>query len=89
MFVNESYEPTPAAANSTTQVIGSAGGSLGGFLCVVSGSVKLTYTTGGATIVDTCPVTAGVFLPMPFTFPPGTGVTAVLSGGAAGTFAVI
>lgn len=91
MVVNESYSPVPAAANSTTVLLGANGGAIGGFLCVTAGSVKLTYTTGGGTIVDTMAVAAGTFYPMPFTFPPGAsgGVTATLSGGAAGTFGVI
>lgn len=68
-------------------LLGSGGGALAGFLCTTSGTLKLTVTDGaGATIVDTCTVTAGVFLPLPFTFTHA--VYATLAGGAVGTFAV-
>lgn len=84
MVVQESFSPVVIVANGAaiTQAIG----SMGGFCCVNSGSLKVTKTSGGGTIVDTCAVTAGVFLPMPFVFAESWTVT--LSGGAAGTLAV-
>jgi hypothetical protein len=67
------------------------GGSVGGFICSVAGNVKLTYGTDGSgtTIVDTTPVVAGQFLPLPFHFAPGIAVHAALTGGCTGTFCVL
>lgn len=86
--VQESFGAKLMAASGV--VMGTQGGALGGFLCSASGNLKLTQTdAAGATIVDTTPVTAGVFLPLPFAIPPGFAVYATLSNGATGTFAVI
>lgn len=86
--VQESYRPLALAASGA--VIGQSGGAIGGFLCTTTGDLKLSYGAAGAgeTIVDTVPVTAGVFLPMPFIFPPGVTVYATLTA-AKGTFAVL
>lgn len=86
MVVQESFGFLVMAANAAAPLFGSTGGNTGGFCCTASGSLKLTKTSGGATVVDTIPVTAGVFLPLPFVF--SEGITATLTGGAAGTFAV-
>lgn len=89
--VTESFGPIPFAADADGLIIGSQGGALGGFLCTASGTVTLSYgqSGGGAAIVNQVPVSAGVFLPMPFEIPPGVFLFATLAGGAAGTFAVI
>lgn len=82
--VQEVYGAEPFAANTAGTLFGTNGGNMGGFLCTVSGT--LTLVSGGVTVVNAVPVTAGVFLPLPFTF--AIGVTFTLAGGAAGTFAV-
>lgn len=89
--VQESYGPRPMATNSTGVIVGSQGGAVGGFLCTADGTVTLAYgaTGTGDTVVNAVPVTAGVFLPMPFVIPPGVFLFATLAGGAAGTFAVL
>lgn len=82
MYVQERYDYLNAAANSTKAINTKA---LGGFLCTVSGSLSITATEGGASIVSALPVTAGIFYPIPIVLPSG-GISAVLSGGAAGTY---
>lgn len=86
--VNESYSPWPLAASGL--VVGAEGGQIGGFLCTTSGTVRLSYGSAGAgaEFVAEVAVTAGVFLPMPFSIPPGSYAYATLGGGAEGTFAV-
>lgn len=88
MKVEESYGYVQFAADADGLVIGlTNGGSIGGFLCQTSGTIKLNKdTSGGATIVDTLAVTAGIFYPIPLAVPPAMGVYATLAGGAAGTF---
>lgn len=88
MDVQEVFSPKPLAASAA--IIGLDGGSIGGFLCTTSGTVSLNLGIDGSgtLIVDAVPVTAGVFLPMPFTIPPGVGMYATLAGGAEGTFAI-
>lgn len=88
MQVMESYGAKPMAASG--QLLGLKGGNIGGFLCTVAGSVKLDASQdgSGAVIVNTIPVVAGTFYPMPFAFGTGAGVYATLAGGAQGTFAI-
>lgn len=87
--VQESYRPLALVASGI--VVAQTGGAIGGFLCTTTGNLKLSYSADGSgeTIVDTVAVTAGIFLPMPFIFAPGTTVYATLSGGAKGTFAIL
>lgn len=91
MLVTEVFGYRPFAANGAALLVGSGGGTIGGFLCVTSGSLKLTEGVGGAgaTVTDTMAVTAGTFYPLPFAIPPGTFLFATLTGGAAGTFAAL
>lgn len=88
MKVEESYGAIAFAADADGLVIGlTNGGTIGGYWCTTSGSIKLTQnTSGGATIVDTVAVTAGTFYPIPLAVPPGMGVYLTQTGGAAGTF---
>lgn len=87
MIVQEQYGALALAASGI--ILPASGGELGGFLCTTTGTVKLSYGAdgSGATIVDTVAVTAGVFLPMPFSFGAGQPVYATLAAGAKGTFA--
>lgn len=87
MLVQETFGAKPMTASGA--VFGASGGVLGGFICTISGSLKLTVGTDGlgATIVDTLPVTAGAFTPLPFTF--SGAVYAALTGGAQGSFAIL
>lgn len=88
MVVQESFNAKPMTVSG---LLLAAGGALGGFVCTVAGTIKLSEGIAGAgpTIVDTCAVTAGTFLPLPFTFAPDKQVYATLAGGAQGTFALI
>lgn len=85
--VHEVYNPK--IANASTALLGSSGGVIGGFLCTVSGTLSLDYSTDGtgSKFVDTLPVTAGTFYPLPFAVQ-GAPVYATLGGGAKGTFAL-
>lgn len=81
MFIKEIFTPVRIAANGTLNLSGSAG--IAGFTADVAGT--LTLTINGVVMLTT-PVTAGVFLPMPYAI---TGTSSiVLSGGAAGCAAV-
>lgn len=84
--VEESYGYQHMAATGTLTKM--AQGVLGGFMCSVSGTLALAETVSGAVILESTPVTAGVFIPLPFLFGPNIGVTATLGGGATGTFAL-
>lgn len=88
MIVNESY--TPKAMTASGVVIPTTyGGALGGFFCTVAGTLALTETVGGATIVEAFAVAVGTFYTLPFASPPGVGITATLGGGAHGTFGLL
>jgi hypothetical protein len=89
MQVQESFVPKPMTASGA--LLGSRGGAIAGFICTVAGNIRLTYGTDGtgAVILDTCPVTAGQFLPIPLAFGDGTPVYAALTGGAQGTFCIL
>lgn len=84
MQVQERYTPQPMAANSSYVV---RGASVGGFLAVTSGTLTITAATG-AVLVNAVPVSAGIYLLLPFTFPSSDGATITLAGGASGTLAV-
>lgn len=87
--VEESYGYQVFAANATGAITHGSEGALGGFLCSTSGTLTLTETVGGATVVASMPVTAGIFHSMPFLVPrAAASFTVVLGGGASGTFAV-
>ena len=80
--VKERYTPIPVAANSTTTVLSS---QLGGFLVKTAGTI--TVIADGVTLIDTFPVDAGFYLPLPF-YVGGNGCTFITAGGASGTIAV-
>lgn len=83
-IVQERYTPILLGANTTTVINNS---SVGGFLCKTAGTITINGASGSI-IVDTHPVTAGVYIPMPFHLGGGSGVV-VLAGGASGTLAVV
>lgn len=88
MNVTESYGAVPLAADVDAVIAGGLG-SIGGYLCTTAGSIKLTWdTAGGATIVNTMAVTAGIFYPVPMAIPPNKNVFCTQTGGAAGTWFV-
>ncbi len=87
--VRESGRAIPMTANSTV-VLG--GNHLYGFLAKVSGTITVTLKNGNTgtivseVVVDAVPVTAGVYTPIPITFPSSPeGCTVTLGGGATGT----
>lgn len=89
--VQEQFSAVPLAANATRNLTPAAGGStkLGGILCTAPGNMRIGQNTdgSGADIVASMPIVAGTFYPLPFTF--ATPCALVLSGGAAGTLAVL
>lgn len=82
--VRERYRPQPIAANGTYRV---RGGQIGGFLGITAGTLTLT-DENGTVLVAAVPVTAGVYLPLPFLLATAEGGTVSLAGGASGTLAV-
>ncbi len=90
--VREGGRPQPIAANGTVTLDGN---HIMGFICVVSGTLTVTLSTGSmtgissVTAVDAVPVTAGVYLPLPLVFPSVPGACVVtLAGGAKGTLVI-
>jgi hypothetical protein len=70
-------------------LIPASGGEIGGFLCSVGGSIKLTVGTvngSGALIVDTTTVAAGQFIPIPLSIAASLGGVYATLTTAQGTF---
>jgi hypothetical protein len=81
MQVQENYRGQPMAANASIKI---GGARISGFLATVTGT--LTVTDADSTVtVNTLPVTAGVYTPLPLFFNTSMGGTVALAGGAAGT----
>lgn len=76
---NESYAPKRVAASG--QIVNPAG-NLGGMFCVAAGTVTIRNGPGATdtVIIDTFPVSIGVYYSLPFTFP--NGAYADIAGGA-------
>lgn len=81
------YTPIQVGAGATVKFTSN---SIGGFLCVTSGSITVTAVDdfgNSVTVVPVTAVTAGTWLPLPFYL--GTqGGTIVSSGGAVGVLGV-
>lgn len=88
MFVRERFNPVPMAANAAYIVNGT---HMGGFLAKTAGTISVTAKDPlGLTdvlIVDTIPIAAGSYTPIPIVFP-AMGGTVQLAGGASGTLMV-
>jgi len=87
LVIKERYSPVVMGANSTASVNGV---QLGGFVALTSGTITVTRNNDDGTttvIINAVPVTAGVYLPLPF-FLGSHGGTVTLAGGASGTLAV-
>lgn len=83
----ERYSPIVIPVDGTVLLTGSA---VGGFLCKTAGAITITENTelgGTLIIVNAHPVTAGLWLPIPFHIGPNGG-TVTLSLGASGTLGV-
>jgi hypothetical protein len=85
MNVRERFRPQVMAANAAFKICGP---NIGGFLAKTAGTITVTDDVTGGVIVDTLPVTAGVFTPLPFVFTSSEGATVQLAGGASGTLAI-
>lgn len=85
MNVREIFTAIPVAANGTLNLTGRT--AISGFIADVSGT--LTLTIGGVAVLTAIPVTAGVFLPLPFGVPDVGINTLVLAGGARGCASVV
>ncbi|MFA5506964.1 MAG: hypothetical protein WC423_16145 [Vulcanimicrobiota bacterium] len=86
MRIDEQYSPQPIEAGGTYLL--PFGKSVAGFLCTIDGTLTV-YNGRGNVVVDTLPVTAGVYHPVPFTLGSEDGGKVELGGGAAGTLAVV
>lgn len=92
-IVRETGRPEAIAANGSVTL---GGGHMLGFLCVVSGTLTVTLIIGNmtgnptsVTAVDAVPVTAGIYTPIPITWPSvPQGCVVTLAGGAKGTLIV-
>lgn len=85
-IVRERYTPHPIGANGTLVLTGD---SLGGFLCISAGSITVVRNNDDGsttTIINALPVTAGVYVPLPFYLGKNNG-TVTLAGGASGVLA--
>lgn len=85
--VRERYSPIPLDTDATYELTGN---SVGGFLCVADGTITVMANKEDGsqiTIVDTLPVSAGIYYPIPFYLGKNNGVV-ILSGGAKGTVGV-
>ena len=80
--VQESYNPAALGVDGSF-TRSEIGVSLGGLNVVTAGT--LTITSGGTTFMNAMPISAGSFVPLPYTF--GAGVTVQLGGGASGLLA--
>lgn len=90
--VREGGRPQPIAANGTATL---GGNHIMGFLAVISGTLTVVVKDGSSgsvqsvTVVDAVPVTAGVYTPIPFSWPAvPQGIIVTLAGGAKGTLFV-
>ena len=81
MNVKEAYTPYRLAANASFAV---EGPQMGGFLCAADG-VLTVANRDGVTLVDTLPVSAGVYYPLPLRFGGAGGGVVTLSSNARGT----
>lgn len=88
MDVYERFTPHPMAANEVKTIPGPV---LSGFLAWTSGTITVVgrdaQGTADVTLVDECPVTAGIYTPIPMKLP-SPGFTVTLAGGASGTLCV-
>lgn len=79
----ERFTPAKIGVNSTITLSGS---DVGGFLCLIAGTLTITKLDG-TVIVNAVPVTAGTWLPIPF-YIGENGGTATTAGGASGVLGV-
>lgn len=80
--VQERYQGLLMGVNA---VVATPANSIGGFLCKTSGTITIVRGfSNPVTVVDTFPITAGVYYPMPFELG-SRGGTVTLAGGASGT----
>ena len=86
--VRERYSPVPVAVNTAVTITSNA---IGGFACTVSGTITLVANAADGkpqtTLLSAMPVTAGVYLPLPF-YLGKEGGTFTTAGGAAGLLGV-
>jgi hypothetical protein len=84
MNYKERYTPFPVGVNATITL---RGDSLGGFLATTTGTitvVRISEDNVSSNIVTSHPVTAGVYVPLPF-YLGRNGGTFTTAGGASGT----
>lgn len=79
-------KPVQVGVNATVDFPGSG---LDGFLPITSGTISITAQPSGLTIISGFPVTAGVPVPLPFTFPDNSPRGRIVAaGGASGVLCV-
>lgn len=84
--VQEIYNPVVVGVNTTVKLTQH---QTGGFLALTAGTLTIV-NQAGVTIVNAVPVTAGVYLPIPFSLGvEGSAATVTTAGGASGTLGAI
>ena len=84
--VQEIYNPVVVGVNTTVKLTQH---QLGGFLALTGGTLTVV-NQAGVTILNAVPVTAGVYLPIPFSLgPSGDAASVTSAGGASGTLGAI
>lgn len=84
-YIQEQYRPVSVGVNAT--VINPSNG-IGGFVAITSGTLTIKKNNVAQDIVvNAVPVTAGVYLPLPFIIALD-GVIAITAGGASGVLGV-
>lgn len=84
MFYKERYAPTFVPISTT---IALTGDQIGNFLCTTTGTITV-LNGAGVTIINTHPVTAGTYYPLPYLLGPGGKATFTTNGTATGTLGV-
>lgn len=79
--VRELLRPQPMGLNSSYTC---GGLNIGGFLAKTAGNISV-IDADGTILVDTVPVAAGQYMPLPFVFRTSMGGVVTLAGGASGT----
>lgn len=87
MAVQERYNALVLGVNGTSRINATG---VAGFLCETAGTLNLTRTNDVGTVVTlltALPVSAGVYVPIPFLIG-SKGGSITLAGGASGTLAI-
>ena len=86
MRIDEQYHPQPISDGEAYDL--PFGKSVAGFLCTTDGTLTI-YDGRGSLVVNTLPVTAGVYHPIPFFLATGQLGRIEADNGASGVIAIV